>query len=138
MSNGRHGSCGSCAFSTTLPSGIMLCCIDPPSWQRSISYAGSPPPPTGSEIHALDMNWPVVRSTDWCSQGIDATTSLPFTAAMPSFTTVAKLPEPTPAIAGARTFITDAVSTHAVGTALTGGGTITMPVYCTGTAWLAG
>lgn len=69
------GSCGTCYFSESDPNGILYCCKEPPGWQRSVPYSGSPPPPTGSQTHALVPNFPVVRQTDWCGHGYDLTTN---------------------------------------------------------------
>lgn len=52
---------------------------------------------------------------------------------------VSTLPTPTAALAGARAFVTDQLtSLPAWGGALTGGGALTCPCWCTGAAWVAG
>ena len=52
-------------------------------------------------------------------------------------TVVASLPAAATAGAGARMFVTDAL-TPAFGSAVTGGGAVTVPVYSTGSAWNVG
>jgi hypothetical protein len=52
-------------------------------------------------------------------------------------TTVASLPAAATAGAGARMFVTDAAS-PTFGSAVTGGGAVTVPVYSTGSAWNVG
>lgn len=51
--------------------------------------------------------------------------------------TVATLPAASAALQGARALVTDATSPTFLG-ALTGGGSVVCPVFCTGAAWLAG
>jgi len=58
------------------------------------------------------------------------------TAVMTSYT-VATLPTAATAGAGARAFVTDAL-TPTFGSAVTGGGAVNVPVYSTGTAWNVG
>lgn len=52
-------------------------------------------------------------------------------------TTVASLPAAATAAAGARMFVTDALN-PVFGSAVTGGGAVTVPVYSTGSAWNVG
>jgi hypothetical protein len=54
-----------------------------------------------------------------------------------SVTTVAKLPTASPAYTGVRTFVSDSTTTT-FGATVTGGGSNTVPVYCTGTGWKVG
>ena len=61
--------------------------------------------------------------------------------ANPSFITpgytVASLPAPSASLAGARAYVTDAAAPSFLGS-LTGGGAVVCPVFCNGTAWVAG
>jgi len=54
-----------------------------------------------------------------------------------SITTVAKLPTASTTNAGVRTFVSDSTTTT-FGATVTGGGSNTVPVYCTGTSWKVG
>jgi hypothetical protein len=54
-----------------------------------------------------------------------------------SITTVAKLPAASTTNAGSRTFVSDSTTTT-FGATVTGGGSNTVPVYCTGTSWKVG
>jgi hypothetical protein len=54
-----------------------------------------------------------------------------------SVTTVAKLPTASTTYTGVRTFVSDATSTT-FGSTVAGGGSNTVPVYCTGTSWKVG
>lgn len=51
--------------------------------------------------------------------------------------TVSTLPAASAALKGARAFVTDATSPTFLG-ALTGGGAVVCPVFCNGSAWVAG
>jgi hypothetical protein len=51
--------------------------------------------------------------------------------------TVATLPAASAALMGARSFVTDATAPTFLGT-LTGGGSVVCPVFCNGSAWVAG
>jgi hypothetical protein len=54
-----------------------------------------------------------------------------------SVTTVAKLPTASSTYTGVRTFVSDSTTTT-FGATVTGGGSNTVPVYCTGTGWKVG
>jgi len=54
-----------------------------------------------------------------------------------SVTTVANLPTASTTYTGVRTFVSDSTTTT-FGAAVTGGGSNTVPVYCTGTSWNVG
>lgn len=54
-------------------------------------------------------------------------------------TIVSSLAAPSGALIGARAIVTDAtLAIYSVGAAVTGGGSHVIPVFCNGTAWVAG
>ncbi len=58
-------------------------------------------------------------------------------SATPTYYTVSGLPACSSQLNGARSFVTDATAPTFLGT-LTGGGTVTAPVFCNGTSWVPG
>ena len=60
-------SCSVCYFSEEDGNGIMRCCFNPPSWQRStVSYGTS-----GDTL----INWPIVAPDNWCGHGYNTLNS---------------------------------------------------------------
>jgi len=59
-------NCGVCFYALT-NAGVLYCAHSHPDWQRS----GAPAP-------GLLINWPVVTASDWCGEGYNNLTNLPF------------------------------------------------------------
>lgn len=90
--------------------------------------------PAATSLTGAEQVWIVQAGTDK-----RATVGAIATAIQIAPTTVASLPAASSAYQYYRTFVTDAsAASYSVGASVTGGGSHIVPVYCTGSAWVAG
>ena len=104
----------------------------------TLNFSGS----SGSNAHWQILNSGVFRPGNDNNLDIGTASIRPRNLYMASWirmatTVVASLPAAATAGAGARMFVTDAL-TPVFGSAVTGGGAVTVPVYSTGSAWNVG
>lgn len=91
---------------------------------------------TGTQVAVSAIGSDTNINLNLAAKGSGIITSSGPVALSPGYT-VATLPSASAALKGAKAYVTDATSPTFLGT-LTGGGTVVCPVFCNGTAWVAG